>query len=282
MTEGKAGISQTQTTMWASPRSGSSEQQPGAVIGEKAKVAHAKPLLTVEQQIAHMKSRGIAFELVSEADAAEHLRSKCQFFRIYAYRKLFPKHIGGKHNGKYVNLDFGNLRTLSNLDRQLRDVLLPMTLDIEHFAKVRLLHTAEHHAEDGYALIRDYRVNSSEEQRRYLKSELKQRRNDPYIGNVVRKYEESMPVWAFCEIISFGTFIDLLRFCADRWGDKQLKDAHYQYKSTVPEGSVRSSRRQKLVTLFNTVKLSGLPTENPAIAALCFLQRLTGAAGLLD
>ncbi len=32
-------------------------------------------MLTVEQQIAHMKSKGIAFKLVSEEEAAAHLRS---------------------------------------------------------------------------------------------------------------------------------------------------------------------------------------------------------------
>ena len=193
---------------------------------------HDKPLLTVEQQIAHMKAKGITFELCTEEDAAQHLRTKCQLFRVYAYRKLFPKHVGGLRDGQYANLDFGHLKELSNLDRKLRDVLLPMTLDVEHFAKVRLLAAAEDHAEDGYAIMRDYREASTEEQRKHLKTELKQRRNDPYAGAVVRKYQDDMPVWAFCEVVSFGTFTDLLRFRADRWDDKRLRRDHYQYKDT--------------------------------------------------
>lgn len=98
---------------------------------------HDKPLLTVEQQIAHMKAKGITFELCTEEDAAQHLRTKCQLFRVYAYRKLFPKHVGGLRDGQYANLDFDHMKELSNLDRKLRDVLLPMTLDVEHFAKLR-------------------------------------------------------------------------------------------------------------------------------------------------
>ena len=35
--------------------------------------AHPKPMLTVEQQIAHMKTKGITFNLVSEGEAAAHL-----------------------------------------------------------------------------------------------------------------------------------------------------------------------------------------------------------------
>lgn len=72
----------------------------------------------------------------------------------------------------------------------------------------------------------------TEEQRKHLKTELKQRRNDPYAGAVVRKYQDDMPVWAFCGVVSFGTFTDLLRFCADRWDDKRLRRDHYQYKDT--------------------------------------------------
>lgn len=43
---------------------------------ETALEPHLKPMLTVEQQIAHMKSKGIAFKLVSEEEAAAHLREK--------------------------------------------------------------------------------------------------------------------------------------------------------------------------------------------------------------
>ena len=36
-----------------------------------------------------MNSKGITFDLAFEKEAAVHLRAKCQFFRIYAYRKPF-------------------------------------------------------------------------------------------------------------------------------------------------------------------------------------------------
>lgn len=187
-------------------------------------------MLTVEQQIAHMKSKGITFGLVSEEEAAAHLRKKCQFFRVYAYRKIFEKRIGGNRDGQYVGLDFGHLRVLSSLDRKLRDALLPMALDLEHFAKVRLLATAEGHDEDGYAVMRDYMASIADRQRAYLEGELDRREDDPYAGDVVYKYRYDMPLWAFCEIVSFGAFLGILRFCADRWGDHELSDLHYHLK----------------------------------------------------
>lgn len=191
---------------------------------------HPKLMLTVEQQIAHMKAKGITFGLVSEEEAARHLRTKCQFFRIYAYRKLFEKRIGGDRGGQYIGLDFGHLQVLSNLDRKLRDALLPMALDLEHFAKVRLLAAAEDNGEDGYAVMHDYMASVTDRQRSYLERELDRREDDPYAGDVVRKYRGDMPLWVFCEVVSFGAFLGVLRFCADRWGDAGLSDLHYHLK----------------------------------------------------
>ncbi len=307
-----------------------------------------KPMLTVGQQIAHLKAKGVTFDLCSEERAAHYLRTKCQFFRIYAYRKSFSKYVGGKFDGKYMNLDFGYLKTLSNLDRMLRDLLLSMTLDIEHFAKVSLLRSIELLGEDGYSVIRDYLSCLSKSQRSRLNGELLRRRGDPYAGALICKYESNWPIWAFCEVVSFGTFVDLFKFCADRWGNRELLDVHYQLKNVkqvrnasahgacilneiaavhspvrapsalvnemnacgisrrlrtkwlrsrrmmqicslfylyvrfVPSGSVLSDRKEALALLFDAIDSCGLPEENPDMAALSFLQRLTRCLGLLE
>ena len=309
---------------------------------------YPKPLLTVGQQIAHTKSKGITFDLCSEKDAAKHLREKCQFFRIYAYRRNFVKHGGGSRDGQYVGLDFGHLKALSNLDRMLRDALLPMTLDVEHFAKVRLLAAAEDNGEDGYTIMHDYRKCLTEGERSRIGGELARRQNYPYTGQVVRKYLEDIPIWAFYEVVSFGIFADLVKFCSARWEDRFLADIHYQLKNSrqirnagahgacilndvmsyapaprppaslvnamnahgipkrlrakwlrsrrmvqvcsllhlfsciVPAGSVRSDRKMALACLFEAVDASDLPLENPSMAALLFLKRLTASLGPLN
>lgn len=186
--------------------------------------ARDKPLLTVSEQIAHMKAKGITFDLCSEAEAAEHLRTKCQFFRVYAYRKLFDRRVGGARDGQYVGLDFGHLRALSRVDRKLRDTLLPMTLDVEHFAKVRLLGLAEEHGEDGHDIVRRYRESLPADQLAYLDRDLERRQHDTYSGNVVSKYRDDMPLWVLLDVVSFGTFLGVIRFCAKRWGSRDLND----------------------------------------------------------
>ena len=77
-----------------------------------------KPILTIEQQIEHLKQKGVAFELCSEEEAADYLRDKCNFFKLASYRKLFSKYEGGPRDGRYVDLDFGQLRLLDSLDQR--------------------------------------------------------------------------------------------------------------------------------------------------------------------
>lgn len=211
------------------------EQQPKATeakaASEAASPQHVKPLLTVEQQIAHLKAKGVTFSLCTEDEAAEYLSGKCQFFRVAAYRKLFDKHVGGERDGQYVNLDFAQLRYLAGLDRQFRDVMLAMSLDIEHFAKAHLLHELTLHTdEDGYSVVAEYREALRASGRMHVENELKVRKADDYCGDVIRKYAGGMPLWAFLEVVSFGTLIGMMKFCADRWGDSGLEELHYQLK----------------------------------------------------
>ena len=93
-----------------------------------------KPILTIEQQIEHLKQKGVAFELCSEEEAADYLRDKCNFFKLASYRKLFSKYEGGPRDGRYVDLDFGQLRLLAALDQELRHALLGICLLYTSFA----------------------------------------------------------------------------------------------------------------------------------------------------
>ena len=180
-----------------------------------------KPILTIEQQIEHLKQKGVAFELCSEEEAADYLRDKCNFFKLASYRKLFSKYEGGPRDGRYVDLDFGQLRLLAALDQELRHALLGMTLDIEHFQKVTLLREMEDRGEDGYAIVADYMASLTTANREYRLRELKMSGRSPYSSSLYAKYSGDMPAWAFLELTSFGTLIDFVRFCARRWGDRR-------------------------------------------------------------
>lgn len=122
-----------------------------------ADIPSRKPILTIEQQIMHLKQKGVSFELCPEAEAARILAGRDHYFRLAAYRVLFPKRVGGPRDGQYAGLDFGHLVDLAAIDRELRGFLLPLTLDVENSAKTRLIERiTEMPGEDGYSIFSDY------------------------------------------------------------------------------------------------------------------------------
>ena len=65
--------------------------------------ASPKPMLSTEGQIAHLKARGVAFELCDEQEALEYLRANTYYYKLAAYRVLFPKKVGGAYDGESRN-----------------------------------------------------------------------------------------------------------------------------------------------------------------------------------
>ena len=115
-----------------------------------------KHLLTTEKQIEHLKSKGIAFDLVSEKDAFSYLQNESHFFKLIAYRKNYQKYEYGDHAGQYIHLEFGDLEDLTEIDRFLRSVLLQLSLDVEYYAKMKIFKVIEEHHEDGYQIVVDF------------------------------------------------------------------------------------------------------------------------------
>ena len=191
-----------------------------------------KPILTIEQQIMHLKQRGVSFELCAEAEAARILAGQDHYFRLAAYRVLFPKRVGGPRDGQYAGLDFGHLVDLAAIDRELRGFLLPLTLDVENSAKTRLIERiTEKPGEDGYSIISDYLAALNHGDRNRREGELRRLQNDAYLGPLVSRYPiGEMPAWVFLELSSFGAFADFYLFCANRWGDSGMRDEHYMLR----------------------------------------------------
>ena len=192
----------------------------------------AKPKLTPQEQIAFLKSKGVTFRRASEIDAMKYLSGESYLFAAYTYRTLFPRRIGGSHNGEYANLDFQDLADLERLDRKLRATLLPLTLDVEHLAKAKMLdEVARRSSEDGYAIVRNYMDSLLPSERARRESEISRLRRDEYSGDLQRHYADNMPIWVFLELSSFGTVADVYRFCANRWLDHTMLREHYFLRS---------------------------------------------------
>lgn len=168
-----------------------------------------KRLLSTEDLISHMKSKGIQFNIATEEDAFEYLEHNNYFFKLASYRNNYTKRQRGSLTGQYENLEFAYLKELAIIDMHLRYLILQMCLDIEHHIKLLLIKDiADNPLEDGYTLVNNF--DASKDIRRLL---LK-RSGSSYAGDLINKYGQSLdyPIYAFCEIISFGDLINLYNF----------------------------------------------------------------------
>ena len=187
-----------------------------------------KPKLTVDEQIAHLKDRGVTFNICSEDDAQRLLNEAPYWFKVDAYRKLYDTQIEGRHVGDYINLDFAYLVDLAEIDKMLRQTLLPLTLDVEQYAIANVARIiGKRDDEDGYSIVVDYWNGLPEKEREYRRSEIKRLTCDFYCESLIERYRNEMPAWAFMELLTFGVFIDFYLFCAERWHEKRMRQDHY-------------------------------------------------------
>lgn len=178
-----------------------------------------KPLLTPDELIAHMKEKGIGFNIATEDQAKDFMANNNYYMKLASYRCNYDKYLD-KTTGtfKYRNLEFAYLQELSTLDMRLRYIILEMCLDLEHCLKVRLLnHIAKNRNEDGYNIIRKFLNENEGLNLRYLNNIQKHNKSE-YCKNLIEKYHPYYPAWVFVELISFGTLTYLCEFYNNEYG----------------------------------------------------------------
>ncbi len=172
-----------------------------------------KPKLSYPDQIKHLEKKGITFNVMTKADALHYLQCNSYLFKLSAYRKNYPKDITGQ---QYLHLDFATLVDLAVIDMYLRALMLKMSLNIEHFSKVKLLERITlKDDENGYSIVSDYLNSLTAEERNYINQELSRNAKSPYCRQAYAKYKGCYPLWVFIEIISFGSFISFYKYCAN-------------------------------------------------------------------
>lgn len=182
-----------------------------------------KRLLTTDQLITHMKSKGITFNIISESDAKVFLQENNYYMKLASYRENYSKYSVGKKAGQYINLDFAYLKELSTFDMHLRYLIIQMCLDLEHALKVSLLtHVEKNPKEDGYELIRKfigYTNNKGQAQNEYILKKIRGHKSSDYCRDLIEKYYPYFPVWVFVELISFGDLTYLVSFYDELYSD---------------------------------------------------------------
>ncbi len=162
-----------------------------------------KNKITIDDQISHMKSKGIKFNIMSEDDAKNFLSQNTYYFKFKSYGKAFER-----NKGTFVNLDFAYIVELSKLDAHLRSFIIQLSLDTEHLLKAELIKdVTENEYADGYTVCKVF-LECNER----IKQKIENMKQNSASADLIYKYNNNWPIWALIEILSFGDFICLYRF----------------------------------------------------------------------
>ena len=202
--------------------------------------------LTVPEIISYCKETlGITFNLKSEEEASVFLAKHNYFFRLKQYADFGEK----TKSGKFINVDFGQMVELSTVDMFLRKLILKMTLDFEHYLKVKIINDSqENPADDGYSVVENFLETHNRV--RHLIENLNNSTNF-YNRQVFDKYKEKTSVWSIVEMLGFSDFIDFYAHYYQYFHQKCEYTPHFD-----------SVRRLRNAAAHNTCMISNLKPQN--------------------
>lgn len=165
--------------------------------------------LSVDEQIQDMVDKNIQFDVCSKEDAKKFLKYNNYYFKLKSYARNYNVNPQTK---KYYNLDFAYLVELSKLDMYIRKIILELSLDVEHYLKVRLMNDlSDNPEEDGYNIVRlflQYHPNA--------KADIQSKAGKySFCSDLVEKHLDEdkelkeLAVWNIVELLSFGNFMEL-------------------------------------------------------------------------
>lgn len=179
-------------------------------MSKKEPIQSKSQKLLVSEIIEYCKNElGITFNLMDEEKAKEFIEKNNFFFRLKQYCSICTEQT---KSGKYIGLDFGHLVELSTIDMFLRKLLFKMTIDLEHYLKVKLVNECQNNpADDGYEVVEKF----LESHNRIKESIIQFAQIPGYGGTSFRKYAEAPAVWNFVEMIGFAEFVSFYAFYYD-------------------------------------------------------------------
>lgn len=179
--------------------------------------AKRKNKLNHRELVLHLEEKGVTFEQISKGQAITFLEKNNYYYKVSAFRKNFKY-----RDGKYKKLDFKFLIDLATIDMYLRDTLLDIAINVEHFIKVELSRLiTNNQAEDGYTLVDEYQNAHPT----YYKSTLQRFKLSRYQSDMYKKRKTSPPIWVLMEHMDYGCLMKLVELYYFKYKPKSLQKA---------------------------------------------------------
>ena len=193
------------------------------------------PKLTVDEIIEYCKNDlGISFNLRSEDFVRNFLQKNNYFFRLKQYAETWTERT---KSGKYIGLDFGHLIELSTIDMFFRKLMFKMTIDLEHFLKVKIVNDCQNNEkDDGYEVVQAF-FEANPFIQRYVEDS---RKLSEYTGSDFSRYAYNPAVWNLVEILKFNDFITFYSFYYEYFNKKCEFTAQFESIRRLRNGAAHN------------------------------------------
>ena len=173
-----------------------------ADANEKVLKAH-QPSMTIDEQIANLRSKGLAFE---DEDYARAILSDISYFRLIKAYSLGLKAKNGEYN---KSVRFEDIVQLYLFDSNFRQALFPQIEKVEINLRCRLSnYFSDKYGVAGYEEAGNFAMPDDEFQDFYseIQKEVSRKKRTPFIINFQENYiDGKIPMYALVEVLSFGT-----------------------------------------------------------------------------
>lgn len=233
--------------------------------------ALAKDKLSIDDQIAYLKYKGITFNLCKELIAKDILENRTYYYKVTTFRKNFEK-----DDNKYRDVDFGLLNDLATIDMHFRYLFFKLSLDIEHNIKALLIKLITESDEDGYKIVEEYKTFQIESYRRRLSKpkkglspeeiekkissyktldeSLMESYKSPrdYSYDLINKRKNKPSIWVLIELMSYGQLFYFIDFYVNK---KKYKYGELNLAKSLllDSKNIRNSSAHSRPILFNII-----------------------------
>lgn len=175
--------------------------------------------LSHPELITHLENKGVTFEKCSKGQAINFIDKNNYYYKVSAFRKNFKK-----KDDKYQNLDFEYLKDLASIDFQVRNLLLNISINTEHFIKTELCRQIDNNPrEDGYSIVKEFKdlEHGKYYHITWQKFKISRYQNDMYL-----KRRDNVPYWALLEHMDYGCLMKFLEIYYEKYKPRSLKKAY--------------------------------------------------------